>query len=451
MKFIEQFYSQKQLFYSFPEQQAPAYIYTITNLLTLNERLLQFIWQYQYISNASLATMEDELINVIHPGNFNDNQGPDFLNARIKIGNTIWVGHIELHLKTSDWKKHEHETDPNYKNVILHVVWEHDGYVNNIPVLEMVDKVSSMLIHKYEKFSHKNYFIPCESLIRKVDEPIISGWKNHLASSRLKRKAGLIHNLFQESGGDWEKVCWWLIARNFGSHINSASFEQIARSLPLKLLTKHRNQSQQIESLLMGQGGFLTSNFNDNYPRELKREYEFLKTIYRLQPVNEKPKFLRMRPASFPTIRLSQLANLLSHSTRIFSLIRDASSPNAVRKLFDLKTNDYWNDHYCFDVLSSYKIKKPGPDLINNLFVNTICPLLLAYGDYHQEAMLKNRAFEWLQILDVENNSTIKGFMKLGLEIKSAFDTQAMIELKTQYCDQKRCLDCAIGVSLLNR
>jgi hypothetical protein len=415
----------------------------------MTERLLQFIWQFQYFNKGELDTTAGDTIHVIFPGQFNTNQGPDFSDAKIKIGKTTWAGSVELHIKSSDWKKHNHQSDKNYKNVILHVVWENENNSSDIPVLELKSRVPKILLKRYEELMNSSSFIPCEKNITTVRDITLKSWKERLLAERLIRKAKAVENYLSKNNHHWEETFWWMLARNFGLKINADAFEAIAKSVSVTVLAKHKSQIHQLESLLLGQAGLLEGNFNDEYPKLLKREYKFLKEKYKLKPVHIPVHFLRMRPGNFPTIRLAQLAMLIKESAHLFSKIKEAPSIKDAVKWFDVTANDYWHYHYHFDELTALKKKKLGSDTINNIVINTVVPVLFAYGNYNDENKYKEKALKWLEKTSAESNSITKGFQTLGIENKNAFDSQALIELKNEYCSKKRCLDCSIGNALL--
>lgn len=418
----------------------------------ISERLLQFIWQFQYFNKKELETTSGDATLILHPGKFNINQGPDFIDARVKIGDTVWAGNIELHLKTSDWDKHKHSNDRNYKNVILHVVWEDDGIQKTekyIPVLELKGRVSKMLLLRYEKLMNTSGFIPCESLIHFVRDITWKGWKDRLLAERLLRKANAVELFLQQTNYHWEETFWWLLARNFGIKINADAFEAIAKSVSVNTLAKHKNQLHQLEAILLGQAGLLNKKFKEDYPLLLQKEYRFLKDKYALKPINLPVHFLRMRPGNFPTIRLAQLAMLITESSHLFSKIKEAGSYKEMRKWFDVTANDYWHYHYRFDEASAFRKKKLGDPMIDTIIINTIVPVLFTYGTYHKEQKYKDKALKWLEQTESESNSITKGFQKLGVENATAFDSQALIELKNEYCNKKRCLECSVANSLL--
>jgi len=415
----------------------------------ITERLLQFIWQFQYFNQNELATTQGEPLQILHPGNHNLNQGPDFQNAKIKIQNTTWAGNIEVHLKTSDWNRHRHSADKNYDTVILHVVWENDRSETPAPVLELKTRVPGLLLKRYEELMKSAAFIPCEKSISSVKDIIWKTWKERLLAERLMRKTKTVEKYLSENNHHWEETLWWMLAKNFGIKVNTDAFGAIARSVPVNILSKHKNQIHQLEALLLGQARLLEGKFSDAYAKLLQKEYRFLKEKYRLQPIHQPVLFLRMRPGHFPTVRLAQLAMLVSRSTHLFSKIKEATTAEEVVEWFDITASKYWHCHYRFDETSPPKKKKLGKTMIDNIIINTICPVLFAYGQYHGEQSCKDKAIGWLQKIKAENNAITRGFLNAGMKSKNAFDSQAMIELKNEYCNNKKCLSCGVGNAIL--
>ena len=415
----------------------------------MTEKLLQYIWQFGYFNKSNLTTTAGEPIQIISAGNINTHQGPDFTNARIRIGDTLFAGNVELHVKTSQWRQHKHQLDDNYKNVILHVVYQNDTNDNPLPVLELQPLVSKVLLSRYEALMYSPSLIPCASSIAGVHTITWVSWKERLLIERLARKSGAVLKLFKESNHHWEETFWWMLARNFGMKVNTDTFEAMAKSIPVNLLAKHKTQIHQLEALLFGQAGLLHAAFKEDYPNLLKREFTFLKKKYNLQPIAVPVHFLRMRPVNFPTVRLAQLAALVQVSAHLFSKILETEKVSDLTTLFAVTANDYWHYHYRFDEASSYKKKKLGEDAISNIIINTIIPVLFAYGSYHNEEKYKLKALSWLEEVAPENNSITKGFAQLNIANKTAYDSQALIELKNEYCSQKRCLQCSVGNAIL--
>lgn len=426
------------------------------NLLT--ERLLHFIWQFQYYNQSELSTVGGEKIEVIHPGNYNTNQGPDFSDAKIRIDNAVWAGSVELHIRTSDWERHHHHGDSHYKNVVLHVVWEDDagqGMLDaeqaRVPVFELRERVSKILMGRYEQLMHSAAFIPCEKRIGEVKDITWKNWMARLLTERLYRKSNTVESFLHQTNFHWEESFWWLLARNFGMYVNADAFEILARSISINVLAKQKHQIHQLEAILLGQAGLLEEDFQEDYPLMLQKEYRFQQKKHGIRPVPAPFLFLRMRPGNFPTIRLAQLAMLIHQSAHLFSVLKDMESLDEARKLFDVTANDYWHYHYRLDEPSGFKQKHLGDLMIDNLIINTVVPVLFTYGYYHKDQRFTDRAIQWLEQTTGEKNSVTDGFSELGIENSNAFDSQALLHLRTEYCIKKRCLECPVGSTLLKQ
>ena len=420
----------------------------------MTEKLLQFIWQFQYFNQRQLFTETGEKLSIIKQGLFNQHQGPDFLEASIKINDIVLVGNIELHVKSSDWNKHHHAQDENYSNIVLHVVWENDVHIKDahqqvISTLVLQNCVAKILLEQYELLMKSHSSIACESFLPVLSDIGWIAWKERMIAERLQAKSLKVLSLLQQSHHHWEEVFWWLLAANFGIKVNAELFEQMARSISVNILSKHKNQIHQIEALLFGQANLLEENFEEDYPKMLQKEYRFLQKKYKLKQFKGRPYFLRMRPANFPTIRLAQLAMLIYQSSHLFSKIKKFYSITDVKKLFDLTCNDYWHYHYVFDEITEYHPKHLGKQMVDNIIINTIAPVLFAYGSYAQEQLYKDKAIQWLSEISSEKNAIIQAWKQMGIQSISALDSQALIELKNNYCNQKKCLQCAIGNKIL--
>ncbi|MEO9209447.1 MAG: DUF2851 family protein [Ginsengibacter sp.] len=422
----------------------------------MKEDLLQYIWKFQLYNSGDLKSTDEDVLTIIHPGLHNQNQGPDFNEAKIKIKDTIWAGNIEIHIRSSEWETHNHSLDKNYRNIILHVVWIHDKEIsdysgNTIPTLELQSRVSNLLLKKYQQLMDHHQFIPCENQIPAMSELALTHWKQRLVIERLIQKSQPILLMLHENDNHWEETFWWLIAANFGLKVNSYFFQKIAQSLPNSILAKHKNNQVVIEALLFGQAGLLDRDFVEKYPLMLQKEYQFYRKKYQLNQIDGELQFLRMRPANFPTIRLAQLAQLISHSEHLFSKIKESKSIDELKKMFQLTANDYWHYHYVFEEETDYKVKKMGNKTVENIIINTIVPIIFCYGHHHQEDVSKEMAIDWLEKISPEKNYITKGFEQLHFDNKNAFDSQALIQLKNEYCDKKMCLHCAIGNSILTK
>lgn len=420
----------------------------------MTERLLQYIWQHQYYNHRELISTGEvpEPCTIISPGTYNTNQGPDFLAGRVKIGERLWVGNIELHVRASEWFVHGHQFDHNYNNVILHVVWENDlkDQPFHLPVIELSDRVPRVLLQQYEEWMMGTANIPCSSAIASVNELVWTKWKETLVIERLQSKTKLILEYLQESKNHWEEVFWWMLARNFGVTVNKESFESVARSLSSTIIARHRSSLHQVEAMLFGQANLLGGKATGDYHALLKKEYRFLKKKYDLKPVFAPVHFLRMRPVNFPTIRLAQLAVLMIHTDHLFSRILTLTRLSELKKLFDITAGDFWHYHYRFGETSCYQPKNLGDQMIDTIIINTVVPMVFAYGQYHKDEILRDKAFHWLDLLEAEKNRITTRFYGFGIKSVNAFDTQSLYQLKTAYCDQKRCLECSVGNFILS-
>ena len=422
----------------------------------LTERLLQFIWQFQYFNKQSLLTSNDEPFSIIHPGTYNLNQGPDFFGAKIKRGNAIWAGNIEIHINSSHWLLHQHQNDDNYNNVILHVVWNEDKKLNDrngtpIPTFVIEPYVSKLMLEHYQALMQAQGFVPCEHYLPVLTPLGWQSWLERLMMERLQTRASILFQKLETTGNHWEEVFWHLLARNFGMPVNADAFESMAQTIPVAILAKHKNQIQQLEALLLGQAALLNEETNDDYVLLLQREYSFVKSKYKLKEAPNTPVFLRMRPANFPTVRLAQLAMLVQQTEHLFSKILEAKESRDVIRLLNVTANDFWHYHYQLNATSDFKPKVLGEQMAENILMNTVVPVVFAYGLYHNNQAYKDKAIEWLIQIKGEQNSIIKSWKSFGVTAENALQTQALLELKKQYCDKRKCLDCAVGNKILKQ
>ncbi len=419
----------------------------------IKEKLLQFIWKFKYFNTQNLQTIQGETIQILQVGTHNLNQGPDFLNAKIKINNTTLAGNIEMHIFSKDWYSHKHETDENYNNIILHVVWQHnvkDAVIANYPVLELQQYVSKIMLQNYNNLVEQCSFIPCEKQIGNITSLQFNNWKERLLIERLEQKTESILQSLASNNNDWEETFWQKLARNFGIKVNADAFEEMAIKTPHLLLAKNKLSQVKLESLLLGQAGMLTGKYTDAYVTMLQKEYQFLKAKYNLQQSSITPQYLRMRPYGFPTIRLSQLASLIFKSNKLFSKVLNCKTYKDIMQFFTVQANDYWNYHYKLnDEETAYKEKHLGEDMMHSIIINTVVPIVFAYGIYNDDEKYKQIAINFLEAIPTEENNIIKGFKSLQIKSKTAADSQALIQLKNNYCLQKQCLQCAVGVSIL--
>lgn len=411
----------------------------------LNERFLQYVWFGKRF--APKQTTTDGLpVEIIDTGQRNTDAGPDVFNAKVKIGGTLWAGNVEFHRRASDWMRHGHTDDRAYNSVVLHVVCEADKAVTRsdgqrIPQLEL--KFAPELAESYERLVSDTRFVRCADSLRHVPEAEKAAWLDRLLAERLEQKTQAIDALLLQTTNDWDEAFYVVLARAFGFSTNALAFELLAKSLPLAVIGKHRNDPTQIEALLFGQGGLLEGAPRDDYHARLQREYHFLKSKFGLKPIDPSLwKFLRLRPANFPTIRLSQFGHLAFKSHRLFSQIIETNGTEKLRELFRCEAAGYWQTHYRFGEESGKRAKRLSDQSIDILLVNTVAPFLFRYGMSHNDDRLAQRAIDLLCALPAERNHIAAGFEAAGIAAQSAADTQAFIQLKRAYCDVRDCLRC---------
>ncbi|MBS1566196.1 MAG: DUF2851 family protein, partial [Bacteroidetes bacterium] len=392
----------------------------------MTERLLQYIWQFQYFNRDGLLTQTGEAIQVLHPGIPNYNQGPDFSAARIRMDNLLLAGNVELHVKSSGWTKHGHQLDSNYHHILLHVVWEDDAPGNQeAPVLVLQHRVPRLLLRQYSEWMAQPAVVPCGRAAAGIHELVWASWKERLLAERLQRKSDYVLQVLAANNYHWEEAFWQLLARNFGIKVNADAFEAVARSLPLVLLSKHRHQLLQLEALLLGQANLLEGAFGDDYARKLQHEYHFLQHKCSLEPIQLPVHHLRMRPAAFPGIRLAQLAALLFQGRHLLADIREMSTVGEAMRLFRVEAGGFWTDHYQPGVAAAPRRKQLGEPMVYNLIINTVAPVLFAWGQFHREQRFKDKALQWLAELPAEKNSITRNWQSLDIACRQAWDSQS--------------------------
>ena len=420
------------------------------------EELLHYIWENRLYHTERLNTTAGEQLVIIDPGKRNSNAGPDFFNAKVKIGDTVWAGNVEIHCKGSDWNKHKHQRDKAYDNVVLHVVEEADEDIsrtNGEKIPTLILDYPKHLAENYRHLLDAKTWIPCEDRFHRIDPIVLQLGFNRLMIERLEYKTEEIVSRLEQNNNDWNETFYQMLARMFGFKVNAMPFELLAKSLPVGILSKHRNNLFQLEALLFGNAGLLNRQLlGDDYFLQLREEYSFLYKKYKLKPIEGHLwKFLRLRPVNFPTVRIAQLAALIQGKEALFSKILEAKNIEAVLQLFKVKASDYWNTHYNFNKSSKRETEKVlGYTSSQILIINVVVPFLFVFGDKQNLQHLKNRALEFLEKLPAENNSIVKKWSDLGIKARSSFESQALLQLKNRYCDQKKCLNCQIGVKLVS-
>ncbi|MCE7039627.1 DUF2851 family protein [Dyadobacter sp. CY312] len=428
----------------------------------MNEEILSFIWRFQYFEMSGLQTDEGQLLSVVRPGLKNANAGPDFSGSRVTIAGVNWAGSVEIHTKSSDWFQHLHESDNAYETVILHVVWENDKPVYRkdgslLPTLTLKGLVHLSVIERYNKLIGETDEIPCSKSFDQVSKIHKLAMLDRSLLDRLYRKGSLVIDLLNENNQDWEETSYQWLTQHFGFKLNDPAFLRLSQILPLKTILKHRDNLLQVEALLFGCAGLIPEIKPDleiteesAYPRELRREFQFLAAKYQLsQMQHHEWKLMRLRPAGFPTIRLAQLAVLISKSNGLFSTFTGTKDVSQLHQLLNLHQSEYWQTHFLFGKKSKTKVPFMGKDASNLLIINAAVPLLVAYSKQRQQPELLDKAMKWLSEIHAENNQITRKWEVLGMKVKTAADSQALIERYNGYCTQKQCLKCSVGMSLI--
>ncbi|MBS9768750.1 MAG: DUF2851 family protein [Flavobacteriaceae bacterium] len=421
----------------------------------MKEDLLHFIWKLQLFSSPKLKTVGGEELTILSAGKHNLHSGADFFNAQLRIGNQLWAGNVEIHLKSSDWYAHHHEEDRRYDAVILHIVWEYDVPVFNknnqpIPTLQLKDWISSKMLEKYHTlFLQPQKWIYCEKDITAVDSFKMNHWLERLYIQRLEQKMTVIKPILEENKYDWEATLFVLLAKNFGLKVNGEVFLQIAKSLDFSVIRKESHQLEVLEALLFGQSALLNEDKEFLYYRQLQKEYQYLQKKYSLQPIAENQlQFFRLRPPNFPTIRISQLAMLYHQKRNLFADLMKIDNTKDFYKILKVGTSDFWKTHYTFDKTSKSITKNTSTNFIDLLIINTIVPLRFAYEQFLGKDDFEP-ILELIKAIKPEKNTIISHFKEVGITAKNAFETQALLQLKNEMCQHQKCLECLVGKELL--
>ena len=422
----------------------------------MTEEFLGYLWEFRLL-NTDLLTTSGEPVIILHPGTRNRDGGPDYVNARIRINNTLWAGNVEIHINSDDWFRHNHHLDKTYENVVLHVVFHHNPSSEynlkvSIPTLVVEGQFAETIFTRYRYFQENPQWIPCRHLIHEIDPIIFNQWSTALSVERLVDRSREWKNLLESNKLDWEETFYQGLAKDFGLKINVLPFELLAKSLPLKLVLKYQRNPFQLEAMAFGQSGMLNRHFTEEYPLLLKAEYEYLAQKHGLKPIESSQwKFLRLRPSGFPTLRIAQWAVFLQHISTFFNLILKCGNIDEIMRILKVKAMEYWDQHYLFEKLSPQRPKIIGTDTIQMLILNFAVPFLFFYGEEKQIDSVKEHSLKILEELPGENNSVISQWKALGMPSENALQTQALIQLKKNYCDKKKCLSCRIGARLLGR
>ena len=419
------------------------------------EQLLHYVWKHKIFPLKELLTTDGQQLEIIDPGLHNRNAGPDFFNAKIKLDGVLWVGNIEIHTVSSDWMKHKHHLDQAYDSVILHVATqiETDVYRSNgqkIPQLQL--SCPQSIKENYQELLAIDHYPPCFRLIPSLSTFMLHSWMSALQTERFEQKARQITERLTLCNQNWEDAFFITLARNFGFGINGDSFENWAKHIPLRAVDKHRDNLFQIEAIFFGQAGLLATNEGDEYYNELKKEYNYLAYKFDFTPMDAHHwRFLRLRPNNFPHIRIAQLACLYHRSYGLFSELMEKNTLKEIRDLLRGGTSIYWLTHYIFNEKSPARPKTLSDSSIDLIIINTVVSFLYAYGLHKANEQLCQRANRFLEELKAENNYIVRMWAECGLKAEHAGDSQALIQLKKEYCDPKKCLYCRIGFEYLTK
>jgi len=422
----------------------------------MKEDFLHYLWKFKKFDTLNLKTSNGEEITIINVGQYLELAGPDFFNSQIIIGNQKWAGNVEIHLKSSDWYVHHHERDEAYENVILHVVWEHDTEIfrkNNseIPVLELKKYVDTATVANFQSLMAPKSWIFCEKELNEINDFTLKNWQERLFFERLERKSKPIYELLEQTNNDWEAVLFCLLAKNFGLNTNGGVFFKIAQTIPFSIIRKESFEVENLEALLIGMASLLDSEKEDTYFKDLKFRYFYLLHKYQLEKNNVEPvQFFKHRPDNFPTIRLSQLANLYHIQQNLFSKISNSNSLKSIYETFEVSVSNYWRNHYQFDKESPKKNKKLTKSFIDLIVINTLIPLQFAYAKNQGKEISEDLIFMLNEVVS-EKNAIIDKFSSFGVKPKNAFESQSLLQLKNEYCNKSRCLECSIGMELLKK
>lgn len=421
------------------------------------EKLMQYVWKHRLWRSEDMVTNTGKKVRVVDPGLLNADAGPDFFNAKIEIDGHMWVGNVEMHYRATDWKRHRHDSDKAYDSVILHVVAKDDAPVrrtNGELIPQLVLEVSPQFNADYASLVGATIEVPCAEKIKQVPHLTIVEWVEGLAFERLHGKVERIHQLLDSFNGSWEDVCYVTLARNFGFGINNDAFERLARRTPLRLLGKHSDSVLQIEALLFGQAGMLDAQKPgmDSYYNQLCTEYAFLSNKFQLTPMEKESwKLFRIRPQNFPYRRIAMLAQFIEGGFRMMNRILEAEGEKEMRSLFEVELSGYWTKHYTFGKPNERATATLSRSSIDIILINTVAPLLYAYGELTGNYEMTDKAIKLLEDLRAESNSIVSHFVAYGIDCPDALTSQALVQLKREYCDARKCIYCKIGHHLLSK
>ncbi len=425
----------------------------------MREEFLHYLWRLARFDLRGLQTTEGEPLTIHQFGVLNGDAGPDFTDARLRIGDLQWAGQVEMHLRSSEWTAHGHSSDPAYDSVILHVVLEEDEVIyrsdgTRIPCLELHERIPAGIRNRYWRLLHNEYWVPCETQLAQVGDPVRALWLQRVLAERLSRKAADYTAGWERVGRDHESAFYRLLARAMGGRVNGEAMDVLTTSLPLRIILKHKHSLLQLEALFFGQSGLLPepTEQEDGYVTRLRREYSLLRVKYDLAPLPVTVwRFLRMRPSNFPTVRIAQLACLYYRSGQLFGKVLAAADARELQAMFVVGLSNYWQTHYRFGAEVERRPRRMGEQMVRTILINAVAPALFAYGRLRQDERYRERAIDLLDQLPAEQNTVTRNWRKLGWEARNAGESQALIELRNGYCTPSRCTSCSVGCAILNQ
>ena len=425
----------------------------------MREDFIHFLWRQARFDLRNLRTTTGQRLSIQDFGAHNKDAGPDFNGGQLRLDGLQWAGNIEMHVKASEWYAHKHDQDAAYDNVILHVVLEEDRPVyhrsgRRIPCLELKGRIPAGILNSYWRLQHNEYWVPCQHQLHLVGESTRKEMLQAVLRERLALRAAAFGERLVSTHKDWEEVFYQLLARALGGRVNADAMDMLARSVPLRVLLKHKHSLLQLEALLFGQSGLLPDpqEGEEAYVTLLRREYALLRVKHHLRPLPAAAwRYLRLRPNNFPTVRIAQLAAMLHRTGQLFGKTLAAANARELVNMFEVKLSNYWRSHYRFGKEGKPGERRLGRTSIQSILINTVAPALLAYGESRLDERYQKRAGSLLEELPAEDNQIIRQWRKLGFSAQNAADTQALLQLKKDYCSRSRCLECTIGCHLLSR
>lgn len=421
----------------------------------MKEEYLQFIWQHLLFRQGQLLTVSGKAIEMLHPGELNRDSGPDFFNARIRIGGITLAGNVEVHVQSSDWLRHGHQNDKAYNNLILHVVFSHDARLeqnttHNVEVLELKDRISEELVSRCANLLASKAALPCASQLINCPEEVFAGVLALKLEERLEQKSRQIAGQLVYADGHYTQTYYSLLLRHFGFNLNAQVFELLSRTLPLTILLRHANDLLQLEALLLGTAGLLEPELTEEYPRRLKQEFAFLSAKYGLKPLQPSLlRYSRTRPNNFPDLRLAQFAALLHQSPELLQAPQEHTGLETLLEKFRVMAGPYWQNHYRLQLSSEKPTGRIGSASAELLVINCLVPFLNYYAKTQHRREYREKALALLKACTFENNRITRLFSARTGQLRSAAQSQACVQLYKTWCSKKKCLQCSVAAALL--